>query len=65
MFRVLKKTVEFYDEYDNLIAIGGPKYIIGLPEDYTEHAYSPANVISYDGENVEMIDHVKIIALEE
>lgn len=61
----LKITVEFYDENDNLIAIGGPKYTHYLPSDYTEQFDPNFNVISYEGEKADQIDHVKIIALEE
>jgi len=57
-------TVEFYDTDDNILATGGPKYI-SLLKDYTEQGFGPANIISYDGNNVALIDHVKIIAVEE
>jgi len=46
------------------LATGGPKYI-SLLKDYTEQGFGPANIISYDGNNVALIDYVKIIAVEE
>ena len=57
-------TIECYDENDNIITILGPKYI-SLPDDYTEYGFSPTvNILSYDGENAYMIDHVTIVAVE-
>ena len=55
--------VEFYDKNDNLLVTRGPKYI-NLPKDYVETVYSPANIISYSGEKVSEVDHVRIIAEE-
>jgi len=57
-------TVEFYDENDNLLEIGGPKHI-RLLENYTEHGVMGANIISYDGEEVYRVDHVRIVAVEQ
>ncbi len=56
-------TVEFYDKNDNLLAIGGPNKI-SLPIGYVEPVVLPANLISYNGEYVSEVDHVKIIAIE-
>ena len=62
---MVKVTTEFYDENDNLITIMGPKYI-RLPDDYTEYGFSPGiNIMSYNGYNAYMVDHVKIIVVEE
>jgi hypothetical protein len=55
--------VEFYDKNDSLLVTRGPKYI-NLPKDYVETVYSPANIISYSGEKVSEVDHVRIIAEE-
>ena len=60
----IQVTIECYDENDNLITILGPKFI-QLPNDYTETEIHPnINIVSYDGKNAYMIDHVSIIALE-
>ena len=56
----LKIIVEFYDKDDNLLHIGGPKYI-DLPPLYSEVNISPANSIEFLGENVEFVDHVAIV----
>lgn len=56
-------TVEFYDKNDNLLAIGGPNKI-SLPIGYVELVVLPANLISYNGEYVSEVDHVKIITIE-
>ena len=56
-------TAEFYDKNDNLLGIG-PKRNLELPEGYTEQAVFPANIISYDQENVANVDHVKLIVEE-
>ena len=55
--------VEFYDKNENLLVTGGPKYI-SIPKGYFETVYSPANIISYSGENVSKVDHVRLIAEE-
>jgi hypothetical protein len=59
----VKVIVEFYDINNYLLATRGPKYI-SIPKDYTETVYSPANVISYKGEKVSEVNHVRIIAEE-
>lgn len=56
-------TAEFYDKNDNLLGIG-PKKNIELLEGYTEKAVFPANIISYDKEDVVNVDHVKLIVEE-
>jgi hypothetical protein len=57
--------VEFYDKNDNLLVTEGPKHI-SLPKGYRETTpYSPANIISYSGNKVSEVDHVRIIAEEE
>jgi hypothetical protein len=63
----LKITAEFYDKNDNLITIGGPKFINNLPANYVESAgYSPANIITLtEKEKVRFVDHVVIKAIEE
>ena len=61
----VKVTIELYDENDNLITIMGPARI-SLPDDYTEHGFSPGiNIMSYDGNSAHMVDHAIIIAVEE
>ena len=57
-------TVEFYDKNNKILATGIKKQI-SLPEDYTEPSYLPANIVSYSGEYVTQVDHVKIIASEQ
>ena len=60
----VKVTIELYDENDNLITIMGPKHI-RLPDDYTEYGFSPGiNIMSYDGDNAHMVDHVTITVVE-
>jgi len=59
----VRVTVEFYDKNNNLLTIGGPKYI-SLAKGYTEQGIGLANIISYSGEKVSEVDHVKIIAEE-
>jgi hypothetical protein len=56
-------TASFYDAENNLITTGGPKFI-NLLENYTERTIGGANIISYDGENVGIIDHVIITAIQ-
>jgi len=56
-------TAEFYDKNDNLLGIG-PRKNIELPKGYTEKAVFPANIISYDKEDVANVDHVKLIVEE-
>lgn len=61
---LIEIKIECYDENENLITILGPKHI-SLPEGYTEQTALPGvNIQSYDGENVYMIDHVTIVAVE-
>jgi len=61
----VKVIVEFYDKNDNLLITEGPKHI-SLPKGYRETTpYSPANIISYSGDKVSEVDHVRIIAEEE
>jgi hypothetical protein len=59
----LEVKVEFYDEIDNLLYTSETKEI-DLPEGYTEAGFGPANTITYDGDKVADVDHVKIIATE-
>lgn len=59
----VKVTVEFYDKNNNLLAVGGPKFI-SLAKGYTEQGIGLANIISYSGEKVSEVDHVSIIAEE-
>jgi len=55
---------EFYDKDGNLIYTGGPKNF-SLLKDYTETGFSPANVISYNGNRANEVDYVRILAFEE
>jgi len=57
-------TAEFYDENNNLIYTGGPKYMTNLPVGYAETNILPVNIISYSGEGAYKIDHIKIIVEE-
>jgi len=54
---------EFYDKDNNILAKEGPKEII-IPKGWTEQGISPANIITYKGENVARVDYVKIIVEE-
>ena len=57
--------VEFYDKNNNLLITRGPKHI-EIPKGYAETLpYSPANIITYSGDKVSEVDHVRIIATEE
>ena len=60
----LKVNAEFYDEENNLIYTSPSKPFVNILKDYVETEISPFNIISYDGENTNKIDHVKIIAEE-
>jgi len=57
----LEIKVEFYDKNDNLLHIGGPKYIDLIPQ-WSEVDVLGANSIAYSGEFARMVDHVIIIA---
>lgn len=59
----IKVFAEFYDIKDNLLAKEGPKEIY-IPEGWTEQGTSPANIITYYGEDAEEVDYVKIIVEE-
>ena len=58
-------TAEFLDKEDNLVAMGGPKILNNFPKDYTEQYDPNFNTISYEGPNVDKINHIIIIAEEE
>ena len=61
---IVKVTIECYDKENNLVTVLGPKFI-QLPIGYTEREIHPSiNIVSYDGKNVDMIDHVIILASE-
>ena len=55
----LKILCEFYDKNDNLLYIGGPKYINLLPL-YSEQDYLGPNSIVYDGDNCELVNYIII-----
>ena len=59
----IKVTAEFYDKNDNLLGIG-PKREMELLRGYTEKGISPANIISYDDEDVAEVEYVKLTAVE-
>ena len=59
----IKVFAEFYDIKDNLLAKEGPKEIY-IPKGWTEQGTSPANIITYYGEDAAEIDYVKIIVEE-
>jgi len=61
----LNITIHFFDVNNNIVAVGGPKYLRNLPIDYIETSAMEANKISYEGLNISIIDHCKIIAIEE
>lgn len=54
-------TVNFYDTDNNLLELLVGQKTSNLFKDYTE---SMVNIISYSGERVTEVDHVKIIAIE-
>ena len=54
-------TVNFYDKDNNLLGSAAQQKTSNLFKDYTE---SMANIVSYNGERVTEVDHVKIIAIE-
>ena len=54
-------TVKFYDKDNNLLELIVGQKTSNLFKDYTE---SMVNIISYSGEQVTEVDHVKIIAIE-
>jgi len=55
--------VNFYDNFDNLIAKSNSKEI-NLIKDYEETGVGPANIISYTGEFAYKVDHVEIVVEE-
>jgi len=57
-------TAEFYDENNNLIYTGGPKYMTNLPVGYVETNILPVNIMSYSGEDAYKVDHIKIVVEE-
>jgi hypothetical protein len=61
----LNITVQFFDKNNNLIATAGPKYIRNLPVNYVETSIMEANKIIYEGPKSNLIDHCKIIAIDE
>lgn len=61
----LNITIKFFDENNNLIAVGGPKYIRNLPINYIETSEMEANKITYEGLDTNLISQCKIIAIEE
>jgi len=56
----LNVYVEFYDEDDNLLSKEGPKQIT-LLANYAEQSFGGANIITYYGEFVKIVDHVRIV----
>jgi hypothetical protein len=55
---------EFYDTNGNLLTKQGPKIINFMPPDHTEQASAGFNVFSYEGDDVDLVDHVIIIVEE-
>jgi hypothetical protein len=52
--------IDFYDEENNLVASVGPK-TNNLPSGYRETVHHPQiNIITYNGEDVNLIDHAII-----
>ena len=58
---IINVTVNFYDKDNNLLESLVGQKTSNLFKDYTE---SMVNIISYSGERVTEVDHVKIIAIE-
>jgi hypothetical protein len=56
--------VEFYDANDNVIHSDSSKAIMLMPPDYTEQFLSPSNMVSYDGEDASLVDHIIIHVIE-
>ena len=56
-------TAEFYDEDNNLLETSPKKWFI-LLEGYTEVGIGPANIISYEGEDLTEVDHVILRTVE-
>ncbi len=56
--------VEYYDINDNLLTTQGPKTLNSMPPDHTEQPSAGFNVFSYDGDDVDLVDHVTIIVEE-
>jgi len=56
-------TAEFYDKDNNLLGLGQTREI-ELLKGYTETSILPANRISYEEEDAEKVDHVKLYAIE-
>ncbi len=60
----IEVTAEFYDQENKLLYTSEPRQIENLPKDYVEQNIAPTNIISYSGEEINTVDHVKIIAEE-
>ena len=61
----IRITCYFYDINDNVISVQGPKHLENMPAGYIEDPNPGFNLFFYEGENVELIDYAKIIAVEE
>ena len=65
IIKKLNITVEFFDTENNLIAISETKYIRNMPVNYVETSVMEANIITYENSDSNLIDHCRIIAIEE
>lgn len=59
----LSILIEFYDSDDIKLHSIGPREI-HLISDYIERIHTPVNIASYNGNQVDKVDYVKIIAFE-
>ena len=58
-------NAEFYDVENNLLYTGGPKQFLNLAVGYSETVVNENfNKITYDGEDADLVDHVKIVIEE-
>ena len=57
-------NAEFYDSENNLLYTSEQKPFTNIPADYVETEISPFNVITYDGNDANKVDHVKLIVEE-
>ena len=57
-------TCYFYDINENVISIMGPKHIAEMAIDYTEQISPGFNTFTYKGDDLENIDHAKIVVVE-
>jgi hypothetical protein len=60
----LKIVAEFYDSDNNLLYTAPQHTIDNMPVNYQETDILASNILSYDGEFTDIVDHVKLVVTE-